>query len=451
MSATLVLLVVWVGASAAVAQEGEGVAARVERALVLIRENRVAEAEQQLSSVLKVAPNEASALNLLGAIRAQQARFGEAETLFARAVRSDPQFVGAHMNLAYLYLLKGLPEKTVAELKEVVRLDPNHAEATYKLARLLLSQNRVDECIGFVEKVKQSQTVPAALLVVLGDAYRSRGDFDKAEANYLLALDAQSNNTDASLGLAEVARSRGDARNVSLYLARAKNSAVASPELLYKYALVALGSGLYEEANVALLSAVEHRPDEPSFLLALGATWLKKPDLIEAERVFRRFLKLLPDDARGQMYLGYVLLKQKKYAEAREWLERSVKTDTSMPEAFYYLALIAQEQNEDARAVELLEKVVGRLPAYTHAHVALGASYMKMKNYVRARESLELAVRLNPEEPKAHYNLAMLFARLKDQQRSQEHMRIVERLKNRNAATAQDTDAPAHTVSPNPL
>ncbi|MCA1616265.1 MAG: tetratricopeptide repeat protein, partial [Acidobacteria bacterium] len=150
--------------------------AQLERAASLIGANRLAEAERQLNGVLKVAPDEAVALNLLGAIRAQQGRLDEAETLFSRAVRSDGALAGAHMNLAYLYLLKRDPEKSAAELREVLRLEPANADAGYRLAWLLLSQGRVEECVSLGEKLKESQTPSAPLLAVLGDAYLRKGD-----------------------------------------------------------------------------------------------------------------------------------------------------------------------------------------------------------------------------------------------------------------------------------
>ena len=123
----------------------------------LIRDNRINEAEKQLASVLKVTPNAPVALSLMGTIRAKQGRLNEAEALFLRAVRGDSKFVGARMNLAYLYLLKRAPEKTISQLKEVLRLEPDNADAAQKLAELLFSQGQIDECISFIEKLRLSQ------------------------------------------------------------------------------------------------------------------------------------------------------------------------------------------------------------------------------------------------------------------------------------------------------
>src|SRR5262249_50994739 len=105
---------------------------QVERAAALIRDNQIEEAERQLNQILKTRPNEAAALNLLGTIRAQQGNLKDSEALFARAVRIEPRMVGAHMNLARLYLLNGTPEKAVVKLKETLRLEPGNVEASYR-------------------------------------------------------------------------------------------------------------------------------------------------------------------------------------------------------------------------------------------------------------------------------------------------------------------------------
>ena len=433
-SALLVFLVV---PFCAAAQNG-GTDARLEQAAALIRQNRVAEAEQQLNRILKAAPNEARALNLLGTIRGSQRRFDEAETLFAKAIAADPQLAGAHMNLAYLFLLKGAPDRTINELKEVLRIEPTNTDALTRLAQLLLSQGRVDECIGFLEATRQAPS-PANVFILLGDAYLSKGEAVKAEENYRAALDKQNDLSEALLGLAQVAQLKGDAKQAALYLSRAKPMVTRSADLLYQFALIALKIDATDEGRAALIEAVKLRSDQPAYWLALGDAWLKKPDLFEAEQAFRRALALQPDNALGQMYLGYTLLKQKKYPEARAYLRKSMLADASRPETLYYLGVVAQEQNEDEQAVELMKSLARRFPAFASAHIALGIAYLRSKDYARAREELELAVKLDPDEPRAHYHLAVLFARLKDSARAQQEMQTVERLKT-SKGRAQDAE-----------
>lgn len=414
-------------------------AEKLERVAALINGNQLVEAEQQLNQIFRIAPNDARALNFFGTIRAKQGRLKEAEGFFLRAIRVDNNLVGAHMNLAYLYLLRGEPDKTALQLEKVLSLDPANADAAYRLAWVLFSQGRFDECIAVVDKVRQSQTLSAPILAVLGDAYLRKGETTKAEESYLLALDAQTNNADALLGLAQLWQTKGDTKMAVAYVDRA-SILTNSPEQLYKLARVSLNLDLKDQAVVALKQAVVLRPDEPSYHFALGTAWLNQPpDLQAAEQSFQQFLKLKPDDPQGQVHLGYVLLKQKKQAEARTWLLKSIGNGVGTPEAFYYLGLIAQAENQDAEAIQLFQKSVQLAPSFASAHVALGSSYLKLKDYERAQQSLEAGVKLSPDDSKAHYNLAMLYARLKNPEKAQEEMRIVERLKSQGKEPQDDS------------
>jgi tetratricopeptide (TPR) repeat protein len=429
--------------------QSDTVSTRLQHSAALIGENRIDEAEQELKAILKQSPNEAEALNLLGTIRGQQKRLDEAETLFLRALRIDNQLVSAHMNLALLYLLKGLPDKTISELREVIRLEPDNKEAAYKLARLLLSGGRIGECVDFIEKTKKSSASTPFLLAVLGDAYLTKGDAERAEEAYLMALNQQGDLADALLGLAQTAALKKDARTAAVYLSRANQLAAGSPDLLFKFGVVAMKLQVYEEARSALDQATKLAPGQAAYWIALGAVWLKRPDVFEAEQAFRRAIALQPDNAQAQMYLGYALLNQKKYPEARFYLEKSIKGDPNTTESFYYLGLIAQEQSEDERAVEFLEKAIKLSPSLIGAHVSLGSVYLRQKNYPRAEQELNLAVKLNPNETKAHYQLALLYARLKDPRRAQEEMSIVEKLKDAGKGDGKETEIqPPSTKEP---
>ena len=413
------------------AAQDQEFAKSLERVAALIRDNRMAEAEKQLAAISRTAPKSPDVLNLMGTIRAKQNRLNEAEALFLQVLQIEERFTPARMNLSYLYMVKRAPDKALFQLREVLRLEPNNAEAVQKLPALLLAQGKFDECISFIENLRKAGPVSPDLLVMLGDAYVAKGSLTEAEPAYLLALEDRLDNAGALLGLAQISRLKGEMRETSIYLARVATLSADSnsPEFLYKFALLALRVGMVDQAKAALERSLKLRPDEPSYLLALGVAWMSRGDLFEAEKLFRRLIEIQPDNSLGQLHLGYVLLNQKKYRDARLWLEKSARSPNAIPEVFYYLGLVAQEQNDDAGAIPLFEKAVQKLPNYAHARIALGASYMKLRNYTRARTELEMAVKLDPNEPKAHYNLALLYARLNEPARAQEEMKIVDSLK----------------------
>src|SRR5690242_19006931 len=65
-----------------------------EQVATLISNNQLAEAEKELTSVLRIQPNLPAALNLMGTVRANHGSLVEAETLFLRAVQNDKNYTG---------------------------------------------------------------------------------------------------------------------------------------------------------------------------------------------------------------------------------------------------------------------------------------------------------------------------------------------------------------------
>ena len=124
------------------------------------------------------------------------------------------------MNLVYLYLLKRAPEKAILQLKEVLALEPENAEATEKLAELLFRKAVLTSASASSRSKRAARSVPASLLVILGDAYLAKNDLSKAEEYFLVALEGRLDNAGALFGLAQLSRMKGELKEASIYLNR---------------------------------------------------------------------------------------------------------------------------------------------------------------------------------------------------------------------------------------
>ena len=76
-----------------------------------ITAGKLSRAEDDLQSVLRAAPDDYRALDLLGVVRVLQRREIEAEELFRRAIQKNPDFAPAHAHLGLLYVQKGVRRK----------------------------------------------------------------------------------------------------------------------------------------------------------------------------------------------------------------------------------------------------------------------------------------------------------------------------------------------------
>jgi tetratricopeptide (TPR) repeat protein len=135
------------------------------QALALHRQGQLRDAEKIYARVLKAAPDNFDALNLLGAIKARQGQFGEAQRLFAAAVKANPQAAPAWSNLGQAQYALKRPADALQSLDRARALAPDDADILYQHANVLLSLNRPGEALAELQNVlaRKPQHVEAHL------------------------------------------------------------------------------------------------------------------------------------------------------------------------------------------------------------------------------------------------------------------------------------------------
>jgi tetratricopeptide (TPR) repeat protein len=123
------------------------------KAVALQRQGQLREAERIYSRVLKAAPDNFDALNLLGAVKLQQGQIGEAQRLLSAAVKANPQVAGAWSNLGQaLHALKRAPEALDC-LARGRALAPDDVNILNQHANVLLALSRPEEALGEFRQV----------------------------------------------------------------------------------------------------------------------------------------------------------------------------------------------------------------------------------------------------------------------------------------------------------
>src|ERR1035441_2417918 len=105
-------------------------------------------AETDLQTVLRTAPGDYRAVDLLGVVRVLQHRDVEAEQLFRRAVQKKADFAPALAHLGLLYLQKGRADDAVPQLREALRIDPARTDASDALVHILRDQSKTAAAAG---------------------------------------------------------------------------------------------------------------------------------------------------------------------------------------------------------------------------------------------------------------------------------------------------------------
>jgi tetratricopeptide (TPR) repeat protein len=122
-------------------------------ALVLLRLDRLTEAETHIRTAIQLQPDDAEAHSGLGAVFTRQGKTEEAIAAYREAIRLRPTLAVAHANLGVALASEGRADEGIASLLQAISLDPEQSSWRYRVATLLQEQSRTSEAVQQLEAV----------------------------------------------------------------------------------------------------------------------------------------------------------------------------------------------------------------------------------------------------------------------------------------------------------
>jgi tetratricopeptide (TPR) repeat protein len=157
-------------------------------ALALHRQGRLREAEKIYTRVLKAAPDQFDALNLLGTIKAQLGRVGEAHRLLSAAVRINPRAPQAWANLGQVLHALKQDQDALGCFDKALALAPDDIGILTNRANALLSLGRTEEALAAFRQILERVPQHPEARLNSGIAHAALGSLDEAVAEFDRAL-----------------------------------------------------------------------------------------------------------------------------------------------------------------------------------------------------------------------------------------------------------------------
>jgi tetratricopeptide (TPR) repeat protein len=158
-------------------------------AVTLQQQGRLREAEKIYTRVLKAAPDQFDALNLLGTIKAQRGQAGEAYRLISAALKVNPRAADAWVNLGIVLHALKRDQEALESFDKALALKPGDADALYERGNVLLALGRAQDALAAFDQVlallpghPQARLNRGLALVGLGRHEEAIADFEAAAA-----------------------------------------------------------------------------------------------------------------------------------------------------------------------------------------------------------------------------------------------------------------------------
>lgn len=345
-----------------------------EKAVKLHEKEDLKAAREIYWRILRIQPDHASTLHMLGVLCYDQGNSDEAVRFIRKAIEINPDCAEAYIHLGMILKEAGHILETLELFRQAININANMIKPFYELSLILVSQNLIDEASVSLRHIIEVNSDIPEVWHSLGLLYFRQNKIEKS----VIALE------------------RAVALN-PLYTHALKNLALALLE-----------QSREDEAIAALQKAIALEPTYGDAHFLLASVFRQKGKAQAALTSFHRALELAPDHLEYLNEIGLTYMDLGLLPEAAEILERLIAVRPQMPEAHYNLGLVCQRQQKFSEAKAAYKQAILLKPNNTAAYNNLGLIYDLLNRKKEALACYQQVAALDPENQAAKHLIAAL-------------------------------------------
>ena len=380
-----------------------------------LRAGQTAKALAVSQALVKRQPANPSFQNVLGLAKAQARDLPGARAAFDQAVKLDPTLLQATLNLARLEMSDNKLERAGVLLAGVLKADERNTEAMYEQAMLARRLNKPDDALRSLQKaydVAGARDLRASLALV--ETHLSAGR--SAEA-LKVALQLAANAPDSLPVLLALVRAQltvADLAGAKTTLTTATRVAPYDAPIQVEIALLQLAARNVPGAAYSLDKALSAKPDHLPAQVLMADVEIRQGELAKAEARIQQIVKRAPKLAIGTSLLGDLAMARRQPAQALEHYRRAHQLE---PSSDTVGRLFMAQAGQNAKlAIPLAEQWLRTHPKDVATRRALAEVHVRTGNMAAARVEYEQLRQLVPKDAGVVNNLANVLFVLKDPQ-----------------------------------
>ena len=355
-----------------------------------------------------------------------------------RGVTNDPRDASQWFKLGLVYEANKLYELATTCYEQSLQLGGREPRCWYHLGLARASQHHVDKAIAAVIRVTELAPSYAPAQWRLGLWRLDQADLDSAKTHFRKALNIDTQESAAWVGLAQVHLQRGENQAAVEVLSSFLGSAKNPRNVVYANRLLATAYqrlGRAEEAQAALRRGKDSEADwtDPwqrellDYRPAFGARLLRANKAMERNRfdealtLYRQLLREQPDNPRILNKLGTTLGKKGRFDESITLLGQALEHD---PNDFVTHLNLGYSYAHKSRlapataagyldlAMQAVQRTLDIKPDHGPAHGFKGDLLLLQGKYDEAIEAYEKAAELDGRNPQWMFQAALIEVRL---------------------------------------
>jgi len=322
----------------------------------------------------------------------QSGQLAQAEALYRQILQLEPNHAEALHFLGVLAHQTGRNEFAVEVIGKALLLKPSYPEAHCNLGLALQAQGRLDQAIEHYRQAISINSNYAEAHYNLGRALKQQGKPDAAIVSYRRAISFRQNFAEAYYNLGNVLKDLGKSDEAVEQYKKALvfNSNFAEPHSNLGFLLQSQNK--LDEAIEHCRIALSINPELAEAHNNLGNACKEQGRLVEAAEHCSKAILLKPDFAEAHNNLGNAYKDQRRLDEAIECYCRALSFRPDYAEAYNNMGNALKDQGKLDEAVVQYRKALAYKPDIpgTHSNILYALNFLpelrREEGYIAARE-----------------------------------------------------------------
>ena len=371
---------------------------------------QIDEVKLESKDKIKTEPNEnvkAIAHFMDGQLFMSQGNYSMAILEFQDALELDPMASTIIVSMAESYWKLGKARKSEELLFNALNLNPDDFEAREMLANQYIFQNKHDKAIEQYRVLAEISDEDPRYLIALAKLVLSQNNINESISLFIKAYEKDKSRIDILEEAANLSlRSRQLDKARSLYkqlIDFDKNNAY----YLSTYIDLIVMSGDYINGIAALESLIDIEGETAERLSQLGILYYKMENIVKAKPLFIKLINMNHFDVTIMHFLSNIYLEENILDSAGIIANQIIFHHPSDPRGYLDAALAELNNENPLGAIKILEPVNKKFFNEFSIQYLLGSSYQQLEEYDKATIVLRQSLKIYPESRGARHTLAI--------------------------------------------
>ena len=378
-------------------------------ATLYLRQGQIAEVAPELNQALALDPKFPATHTALGTLYWLSNDLARADAAFKTGAELSPPRSPRRLKYAEFKLKTGATNEAVKILEELTHKVPDYLPPWIYLAQFAFTQNRLEECSAFLQKVIARDPYNIQAILLGANVKLQKGEIPQATEELLRLSKVFSHSPGIQQLLARCYLLNGEDAKAEASLKDALALDPNFPEAILALAELSMKKGDFAAAARSLEQLLKHDPELPQAHMLLAAAYAAQKKFDPALAVYRQMQARFPRNPQVPFLMAGILVQQKQMSDARKACSQALELAPDFLPPLELLVDLDLADKQPQAALKRVQEQIERRPKVPELQLLLAKIYLQQEDLAQAETTLLKIIELAPQLQTPYMLLARIY------------------------------------------